>query len=122
MQEMDAGTCRKSKVYGMTDGWPEGWTRKEDDRVARSRERYVRRSITSPPPTGGRGTGTRTTTRTPATSSAARAATTTATPTAIPRRAAAPEAAPAPRRTRVRAVLVVLLLVLVGGYFYLTRG
>ncbi|MFS2293421.1 MAG: hypothetical protein FWJ90_12065, partial [Actinomadura sp.] len=26
----------------MTDGWLEGWTRKEGDRVARSRERYAR--------------------------------------------------------------------------------
>ncbi|TDD82100.1 LytR family transcriptional regulator [Actinomadura darangshiensis] len=26
----------------MTDGWPEGWTRKEDDRVARSRDNSVR--------------------------------------------------------------------------------
>src|SRR5690606_30704221 len=114
------GTCRKSKVYGMTDGWPEGWTRKEDDRVARSRERYVRAEHHQPAAAGRERHGD---------------------PYDDPYagdqlRGAGrydhgdpygdPYGGPPPRRRRRRrggrvfgAVLVVLLLVLVGGYFYL---
>ncbi|HLV72873.1 LytR family transcriptional attenuator [Actinomadura hallensis] len=104
----------------MTDGWPEGWTRKEDDRVARSRERYVRAEHHQPAAYGRERHGD---------------------PYDDPYagdqlRGAGrydhgdpygdPYGGPPPRRRRRRrggrvfgAVLVVLLLVLVGGYFYL---
>src|SRR5690606_35182223 len=114
------GTCRKSKVYGMTDGWPEGWTRKEDDRVARSRERYVRAEHHQPAAYGRERHGDPYDDPYAGDQLRGRGRTDHGDP------AGDPDAGPPARRRRRRrggrvfgAVLVGLLLVLVGGYFYL---